>query len=918
MKRILLVLISVVTSLSAVAQEISDMVFVHRNDGDFNIFVRSEIDSITYSNFDADSVFHEQLVSQVVYTLDSTYIIPLAVVDSVSFVRPETVYEDDVKEIKDDFLSYVVSVDSLTLTLRSDIPNELCPKIGDKLAHLQYAKELPNGFLGKVVAISNSPEGIVLTCEGVPLDEAVKRFYGVFINAFQANPYEMLSDAAEAEQVKKLIKKTPIEVYTVSPQAKLVRVKNLPVNIDLAEYELFRDQFADESVVEGGITLSPKAELNATISPAEMMIRLTTVKDDFLNLPLCLKIKVDAGLFVKGDFDLVGKLSSEVKLPSPIVPETEIFPGISIFLKPGIKFEGSGEFGAGWDFSGIGKFSSEFVIFPQVVPLPSQPVPAFNVIPLLKSAEWLQDQFKWKYLLGRANIYAGVFLEAGLGLVTHKIANVSAELGLGVDLNAEIKIDEDSWRTAEQDTRFYDISKDNMKVECSPVASIGAGVGFLDDRLKFQATLPLKLPGPHYESNLLPTFEEVNMQPTKKSVFSAETVPYFDKGFLDFKIGVTMHDETGYYNQTEMYDSEEDYWNAEKLTFDNLMPGTVYNVNPTFEFFGKKVLASPTSEYLVPEPVMISNFRMTNSRYYSYGFEFEGSTYEYRYETQMVVTLQDSENVEDWGYVYEDPHGKKTHISLKEFASPYLETRYAYFRNSARSSVRFYGYVKYVDSDEIFYCMSQDHLLEYEEWDLCPDDNHPHMIDLGLPSGTKWSCCNVGASSPCASGQYFAWGETSMKYWYEIYNYQYYRPDDAYNYVYLGDDIAGTEYDAARANMGAPWQMPSYDQYLELSKNCSVLWVTHHGVRGIEVRSENGQAIFLPAVCRLASMAPWTGIGDIAYWSSSRGTPSEHIVDGKTIYSDTRAQGILMNNQNWFNFLTAPRQNGLSVRAVCK
>ena len=67
MKRILLVLISVVTSLSAVAQEISDMVFVHRNDGDFNIFVRSEIDSITYSNFDADSVFHEQLVSQVVY-----------------------------------------------------------------------------------------------------------------------------------------------------------------------------------------------------------------------------------------------------------------------------------------------------------------------------------------------------------------------------------------------------------------------------------------------------------------------------------------------------------------------------------------------------------------------------------------------------------------------------------------------------------------------------------------------------------------------------------------------------------------------------------------------------------------------------------------------------------------------------------
>ena len=910
MKRILLVLISVVTSLSAVAQEISDMVFVHRNDGDFNIFVRSEIDSITYSNFDADSVFHEQLVSQVVYTLDSTYIIPLAVVDSVSFVRPETVYEDDVKEIKDDFLAYVVSVDSLTLTLRSDIPDDLCPKIGDKLAYLQYSEVLPDGFLGKVVAISNSSEGIVLTCEGVPLDEAVKRFYGFFINAFIANPYELMSSEAEAEHVKRLIKKTPIEVNTVSPQGKLVMVKNLPVNIDLAELELFRDKFADESVVEGGITLSPKAEMNATISPVEMMIRLTAVKDDFLKLPLCLKFKIDAGLFVKGDFDLVGELSTEVNLPAPIVPETYIFPGISIFLRPGIKFEGSGEFGAGWDFSGIGKFSSEFTIFPQVLP-----PPFFNVIPMLKSAEWRQNQFKWKYLLGRANIYAGVYLEAGLGLVTHKIANVSAELGLGVDLDAEIKIDEDSWRTAEQDTRFYDISKDNMKVECSPVASIGAGFGFLDDRLKFKPTIPFRLPWPHYESNLLPTFEEVNMQPTKKSVFSAETVPYFDKGFLDFNIGVTMQDETGYYNQTEMYESEEDYWNAEKLTFDNLTPGISYNVNPTFEFFGKKVLASPTSEYQVPEPVMISNFRVTNSRYYSYGFEYEGSTYEYRYETQMVVTLQDSENVEDWGYVYEDPHGKKTHISLKEFASPYLESRYAYFRNSARSSVRLYGYVKYVDSDVIFYCMSQDHLLEYEEWDLCPDDNHPHMIDLGLPSGTKWSCCNVGASAPCASGLYFAWGETSMRNCYTIDNYIYSGfPDD----VYLGEDIAGTVYDAARVNMGAPWQMPSIDQYHELSQNCTVVWVTHHGVRGIEVRSENGQAIFLPAVCQVAAMTPWTGIGDIAYWSSSKGRPSEYEIDGETIYTDNRAQGILMNNQNWFNFLTAPRNNALSVRAVCK
>ena len=50
----------------------------------------------------------------------------------------------------------------------------------------------------------------------------------------------------------------------------------------------------------------------------------------------------------------------------------------------------------------------------------------------------------------------------------------------------------------------------------------------------------------------------------------------------------------------------------------------------------------------------------------------------------------------------------------------------------------------------------------------CPDNNHPHMIDLGLPSGTKWACCNVGASAPEDYGNYYAWGETQPK---SVYNY---------------------------------------------------------------------------------------------------------------------------------------------------
>lgn len=41
-------------------------------------------------------------------------------------------------------------------------------------------------------------------------------------------------------------------------------------------------------------------------------------------------------------------------------------------------------------------------------------------------------------------------------------------------------------------------------------------------------------------------------------------------------------------------------------------------------------------------------------------------------------------------------------------------------------------------------------------------------VDLGLPRGTKWATCNIGAKSPEEAGDYFAWGETTTK---PVYSY---------------------------------------------------------------------------------------------------------------------------------------------------
>ena len=84
----------------------------------------------------------------------------------------------------------------------------------------------------------------------------------------------------------------------------------------------------------------------------------------------------------------------------------------------------------------------------------------------------------------------------------------------------------------------------------------------------------------------------------------------------------------------------------------------------------------------------------------------------------------------------------------------------------------------------------------------CPDDNHPHAIDLGLPSGTKWACCNVGTTTPEGYGGYYAWGETEEK---EIYDWTtYIHCDGSMETCHdLGSDIAGSEYDVAHVQWGS-------------------------------------------------------------------------------------------------------------------
>ena len=183
----------------------------------------------------------------------------------------------------------------------------------------------------------------------------------------------------------------------------------------------------------------------------------------------------------------------------------------------------------------------------------------------------------------------------------------------------------------------------------------------------------------------------------------------------------------------------------------------------------------------------------------------------------------------------------------------------------------------------------------------------PEAIDLGLPSGTKWANCNVGATKPEEYGGYYAWGETEEK---EVYDWSTYTHCDGSSSTChdLGPDISGTEYDVAHVKWGGNWVMPTLDDIEELLYNCTSEWTMLNGVNGRKFTGPNGNSIFLPA-------AGYRWISDLRYAGSTGyyWSPTQYPSYSSSAYSLYFYSGYV---NTWYNYDT--RLYGQSVRPVVR
>ena len=178
-------------------------------------------------------------------------------------------------------------------------------------------------------------------------------------------------------------------------------------------------------------------------------------------------------------------------------------------------------------------------------------------------------------------------------------------------------------------------------------------------------------------------------------------------------------------------------------------------------------------------------------------------------------------------------------------------------------------------------------------------------VDLGLPSGTKWATQNVGAYKPSDAGLYFQWGDTSgytaaqigtgdgqKKFASDWSDYKWNASEGFSKYNTDGDALE-LEDDAAHANMGGSWHMPTPTQIQELIDNTTTSWTTQDSVNGrlFTSKKDGSKSIFIPA-----AGDAWNGSLDDSgvngyVWSSM--LSADDVYYGQSLYFRSGGAGLI-------------------------
>ena len=834
--------------------------YIYRNDGIIHTFFTANIDSMTCSTMDIDSIEHGEFVVQEVYTSDSVYRIPMETIDSVSFVTPETKYRPGVKVLEGDLKEYIVSRDSLTLLFRMDTPVGVLPVVGDKLVSTVSDDVLGGAFVGQVEHVVQQNNGIEVICVPVDLMEVFEYYYGIMQKEKdQESQVQVkgLTDGFYASGMRRLSPgKLSYDWFSnLGWQASYSFDDNLSLNINTARATMSITPIVDYNAClivnkDYGVNVSVTAIGNYTM-------------EELLALSGSISYEEEVKLF-----------ETAISIPEALVDlyfEFGVFSNMAtkISLDQSLKQEYRHVFH--WEWSSKGHSS------------------------LKKINQWLplSNTREGKVAL-EGEWSVGAYGKIGFAFIATSSLDI-AEIGLRGDggLSCEgkyvpYKSDFDHARTS---TELYNKLKDT---ELSTYWYYG---------LSAEANL-FKWSVSHE----IPNFLNIPLN-RKERIASVRSVPLFSGTKLEWEgdgvysatakaIGTVSKTDVGFalINQKNEEDATYTYsaWGYQgeqadlSALFFNMSRSGDYKLYPLAKFMDMELIAEPSAvDESIPEVITLPAFSVSESSAVLFGevSGISGSSsdcrYGFFYGTSSVPSVG----------------GQEIRVGSNR------DIRYTYSLSGLKDNTTYY-YCAYLSVDgQYTYGDVRSFTTEKKKDEITPGQ----MVDLGL--SVKWAGWNVGASSPEDYGGYYAWGELYEKSDYSYYTYQYFQqktddPWDDENWMFIGNNISGTQYDVARAQWGGSWRMPTIAECLELIDKCAWTWTTYNGVAGQKVTGPNGNSIFLPAAGARGGTSVNGQGSDGYYWSGTL---------GEGYSTDANCLGF----RSWYAYWNYNSRNiGFSVRPV--
>lgn len=540
MKKLFLSLLFIIATLASMAQSVGEAFYIYRNDGQFNAFFREEVDSIVYSCYDADSIFQNDIVTQLVYTVDSIYRIPLAAIDSVGFTQPETIYNTSVIQI-DQLLPYIHSVDGMTIHFNGNMPHDLQPNVGDVLLYEKFQNPFPNGFAGKVNSTDRG-DYYVVSCDTASFEEIYDRI--VSYETFDINEPTMS-------------RRAPGDPNDFNPNRE--------------GYHL--QVSTDGTLRSHGVSLNGDFYIRGT---GRWIRHRESGQPTYSDLSMTVDITTDAEVSwtqgVKIDHDFDDLFDIPVRLPNGLQGTLALTPFVELSSTFGLKNEFSSfqsyTIGARTENGQLHTYFS----------------PVFHV-----------DEPK-TIMKGEVELYAGAKLTLSFGAAMN-IARVSGSVSGGFYAKGELKAADSSI----DNTDNYELSKNDV-VTTSIRAALDVSAGlYLTNAVKLESKYRL---GAHdffkFDHYILPLFEKPTYKRNEEDKTKiGVTLPVKRDLIGDVNVGLALFDANHHLIDTK-FEEERPYRveanfanNPVELTFTGVETDKLYTVSPVVRILDQEYLATP-------------------------------------------------------------------------------------------------------------------------------------------------------------------------------------------------------------------------------------------------------------------------------------------------------------------------------------